>query len=261
MSGSRPPHWMRSLTGAEPVPQQLADLNEAVIMGGDEPSVSIATVRSGGHKSDVSVDVIFTELESRLVAEIERSDAVIGCMAWLTNERVLAALAQRRFVQILVQKEDFLRPDGSSWSRNKLHQLYAALPASSRFIGGIGQRGYSTSTDDTLGPVRCIGTCGPRGPAIPRMHHKFMVLCDFVELDYGHTIGGPWQETGIIPRRVWTGSFNATWNGTRSLENAVVLHDPEVARLYADEWGTLLGLSEPLDWSSEWIMPEYRIGT
>jgi hypothetical protein len=35
-----------------------------------------------------------------------------------------------------------------------------------------------------------------------------------------------WVESGrVIPRKVWTGSYNFTRNGGRSLENAVLLTD------------------------------------
>ncbi|HEY6900413.1 MAG TPA: hypothetical protein VI233_07215, partial [Puia sp.] len=36
---------------------------------------------------------------------------IVGCVAWLTSLPILDALAQCKNVQILVQKEDFLRPD------------------------------------------------------------------------------------------------------------------------------------------------------
>jgi len=41
------------------------------------------------------------------------------------------------------------------------------------------------------------------------------------------------------------------------------LERPEFAcsSAYADEYGHILALSETLDWNSEWIEPEWRIGT
>ena len=55
----------------------------------------------------------------------------------------------------------------------------------------------------------------------------------------------------FVPKVVWTGSFNFTINAGRSL----------VAAAYAHEWSQVAALSEPLDWASEWMAPEYRLGT
>lgn len=63
------------------------------------------------------------------------------------------------------------------------------------------------------------------------------------------------------PYAVWTGSFNFSDNGTKSFENAVVIEDVAIAEAYLEEWGQIAALSEPLDWSSEWMAPEWRIGT
>lgn len=77
------------------------------------------------------------------------------------------------------------------------------------------------------------------------MHHKFFV---FFNAD-------------LVPYAVWTGSFNATENAARSRENAVYLRSATIARHYAAEWSRTLALSEPLDWSSNFIEPEWRFGS
>jgi phosphatidylserine/phosphatidylglycerophosphate/cardiolipin synthase-like enzyme len=84
------------------------------------------------------------------------------------------------------------------------------------------------------------------------MHHKFLVFCDVTEL---HGVAKP------IPRAVWSGSFNATHNGSRSLENALIIRDEQIAAAYFKEWEVVLGLSEPLNWAEPYMQPEYRIGT
>jgi len=40
-----------------------------------------------------------------------------------------------------------------------------------------------------------------------------------------------------------------------------VLYDEADALAYYREWAHVLALSEPLDWTSEWCAPEWRIGT
>jgi len=41
----------------------------------------------------------------------------------------------------------------------------------------------------------------------------------------------------------------------------VVLKDSRVVKAYYDEWQHIMALSEPLDWSSRWVEPEWRVGT
>jgi hypothetical protein len=99
------------------------------------------------------------------------------------------------------------------------------------------------------------------------MHHKFMVFCDMeaketVRVDQPGDEPFEFQDGGqAIPCAVWTGSFNATENGTKSLENAVILRGFDYAHPFFSEWAALLGISEPLNWESPYVAPEYRIGT
>jgi hypothetical protein len=56
---------------------------------------------------------------------------VVGCVAWLSSRSVLEALARKKAVAIVVQKEDFLRPDlDQNWTRagRELRAFYRALP-------------------------------------------------------------------------------------------------------------------------------------
>ncbi len=87
--------------------------------------------------------VYFDNLEDALVARIEEADMVFGCVAWLCNARILDALAKKECVQIIVQQEDFLRPDTRAGVqrysrrayRNYIKTKYEALP-SGPFVGG-----------------------------------------------------------------------------------------------------------------------------
>lgn len=58
--------------------------------------------------------VFFRDLKTRLIEQINRADYVFGCVAWLTDHDILTALGKKRGVQLLVQKEDFLRPDSDA---------------------------------------------------------------------------------------------------------------------------------------------------
>ncbi|HEX3357334.1 MAG TPA: phospholipase D-like domain-containing protein [Tepidisphaeraceae bacterium] len=216
------------------------------------------------------ITAVFDNIEGELVNQIEKASAVFGCVAWLTNERILRALATRT-VSVVVQKEDFLRPDqfapqvsaGSFYKR--LRELYSQLqcgitPWDMQGVPSAVCRelGYCMSMEWTgtdYEPVRCLGA-RRRGKAQAEalMHHKFLVFC---ELKTGNDDFGQSLENVPHPYSVWTGSFNLTHNATRSLENAVLIRDAKIARAYLDEYLYLYQFSEPLDWSSEWVERPY----
>lgn len=215
--------------------------------------------------------VFFRDIEQNLIQQIRNYPVVVGCVAWLTHPRILDALATCIGVSIVVQKEDFLRPDSDSpgWKK-ELRRQYEAL----RSIGDryevsrlISYLSYATSQE--FQPVRCLGNHNrDKDPAFPRMHNKFIVFCDRV--NYSRSCDNVCRYTGhecdsnndtLNPRAVWTGSFNFTQNATNSLENAVLISDPVIASAYFAEWEQLICLSEPLDWTDDWCAPEWRIGT
>ena len=204
--------------------------------------------------------VFFDDLQGHLIDHIQRAEAVVGCVAWLTSFSILDALSYKR-ASIIVQKEDFLRPDtgftGKTW-KSKLRAAYDN-------IRGFGERydlngtviaDMSTSSDTNIQGVRCVGNHNTdKVPAFPRMHHKFMVFCKKGPGDMFNE--GP----ALLPYAVWTGSFNFTHNATRSFENAVYLTDSAIVQAFFHEWEFITAVSEPLNWNSVWAFPEWRIGT
>lgn len=234
--------------------QRRSNLNDLKIPNHDGPDESIDTppLASG------TLTVYFRNLESQLIQHIAEAEAIVGCVAWLTSKAILEALAKKNPVAIVVQKEDFLRPDIGSrgkWAID-LRRRYDALKCScDRWDMGLW---LSTFGDQTMNPVRCVGNHNrDKHPAFPRMHHKFIVFCrPDVETDEEGC-----KHRYLDPYAVWTGSFNFTENAGRSLENALYITDPAVAKAYFDEWMRIESLSEPLDWESEWVAPEWRIGT
>jgi hypothetical protein len=203
--------------------------------------------------------VLFSSLEAALIYRIERCDAVFGCVAWLTSEPALRALAKKEAVSLLVQKEDFLRPDVDAdmrvdWKR-RLRGLYEALPKPpNRYSDNwkdlrFGLMSYCSSP--AVSPVRCVGVAPGQGRTKPNMHHKFILLADRDTSD----------DPLYVPHTVWTGSANLTENSRRSFENAVVIKEPSIVRAYWGVFGELMALSEPLDWESRWVAPEWRVGS
>jgi hypothetical protein len=216
------------------------------------------------------IDVHFRNLEDKLIGHIRSADLVVGCVAWLTNFRIVREL-QKKLTAIVVQKEDFLKPDTgdpASWKADlrAAYSEFRDLPNRFRWDGLLGE--LSCHGDCGFDPIRCVGNHNrDRNPAFPRMHNKFVVFCrakvdPFIELP-----SSPGSRMVEIPEfcpepyAVWTGSFNFSKSGTRSFENAVVMYDPAIVSAYYHEWEQIEALSEPLDWSSDWCEPEWRIGS
>ena len=223
----------------------------------------------------------------------------VGCVAWLTNSRILDALAaSKHYTNIVVQKEDFLRRDmgdgivkGSPsrpW-KDELRRRYSQLQ--SMMIGQLGTAALSdldvmASLEQSNDPVRCAGYHSARADKHnrPNMHHKFLVFVkrlprsdadDALERINSEQLGGSFLHSSetkgdyvdwLYPplyqaQEVWTGSFNMSLNATASRENAVLIRDPKIADLYKEEWGEMVAISEPLDWKAESPDPEYWEGT
>jgi len=210
---------------------------------------------SGGKSvtTDVKATAYFRDLPRHLINHINQADVVLGCVAWLTHDEILDAMAGAR-CSLVVQKEDFLRPDmnaaGDRW-KARLRDKYS-------HIGGLGRPmvapDLSYCSDPALDGVRCVGNHNSsRLPAFPRMHNKFVVFAK-CRIDDN-------SEYSITPYATWTGSFNFTKNGGASLENALYVESQDIAQAYFQEYRHILALSEPLDWESEWVAPQWRIGS
>jgi len=211
-------------------------------------------------KDGIVIESVFKYLDQRfceLLYELDY-DLILGCVAWLTHARILTEISSNcKKVQIVVQKEDFLRPDinfenNRPWW-NELRILYDSLECKMERheFGGIMEK-LSVGGDPTVQPIRCVGNYNElKATTFPRSHHKFIVFCK--------------EKPDVVPIAVWTGSFNFTKNATMSFENAIVIKDDsgenKILQSYLDEYYQVFALSEPLDWEHIWCEPEYRIGT
>jgi len=237
--------------------QHIRDFNLNSVEPDNDRNFPLVVNRDNSTSStDGQVQVYFRNLSSALISEIKKADVVLGCVAWLTDFMIIDALREKD-VAIVVQKEDFLRPDlgaSSDWKK-RLHAKYNTLSCNimrfffkNNMIGSL-----SVAYDPTIEPIRCVGNYNrDKSPAFPRMHNKFMIFAKLTEVEGYPT---------VVPYAVWTGSFNMTLNAQRSLENAVLLKDSVLVDAYFREFGQIFAISEQLDWSSDWIEPELRIGT
>lgn len=196
-----------------------------------------------------------------LIENIRKADVVLGCIAWLTDYDVLRELSNKDSV-IVVQKEDFLRPDIDSGIKKnfneRLNNAYKKLKCKiARFEFDNILNSLSICGDYSIEPVRCVGNNNSsKAPAFPRMHNKFMIFCSLVDRN-----DPEYKWKLVVPYAVWTGSYNLTKNAAASFENAVLINSPAIAKAFYMEFGQIMALSEPLDWKTDWVEPEWRIGT
>lgn len=217
---------------------------------------------------DGATRVHLRNIKRALLEQIESADAVIGCVAWLTDFDLLRALKRKQVVSLLIQKEDFLRPESASHANfhSDLRAAYSALPTFERGDMPSLVAELSTAADPTSAAVRCVGFAPGGTEMQPRMHHKF---CVFARVRSGHErpgyhqgmAGTHWDRDWIEPYAAWTGSFNWTLNASASLENAIFTTDKVVVQNFTKEWGNCFALSEPLDWTTTYVAPEYRVGS
>ncbi len=203
------------------------------------------------HSEDEKIVCYFDHIKEHLVRHIQKADCIIGCVAWLTSKDVLTAL-QGKLVSIIVQKEDFLRPDEfeSANSTKEIQKLYRQLTPVRRDQLPSTALDYCAMGDLTWskeGSIRCVGHCsGRKGPS-SRMHHKFVIFCRR-------------QGSKMVPYSVWTGSFNFSETASKCAENAIVLSDKNLIDGYVQEYGSIAAISEPLNWTSPYCAPQHHIG-
>ena len=236
----------------------MENLNLINIDSSDEPYL----IRQEDYSVDsCDIRVLFKNLEDNLCNLILEADAVFGCVAWMTSEKILSALSKTN-ASIIVQKEDLWRPDLDTsrypgWKQKLLDKYMLIKTSCERLELHPPANRLSFSTDPAIDGVRCVGLFNrEKKPASPRMHHKFLVFAKRSGSFNKHGVGNP-----PVPYAVWTGSFNFTHNSSQSFENAVYITNSVVADAYFLEYQQILAFSEPLDWTEDWCAPEWRIGT
>ena len=197
------------------------DFNDLNRVAGD------GTTEQRDHGCGGSVQVIFRK-NLPLLSEIiyykagEQGLVCVGSVAWLTAFNILDALATLA-TAIVVQKEDFLRPDYGPLVNPRdwkaiLHEKYDSVAESDEHhplflrenmpdpLGGM-----SLLRPQRISGVRCFGNRNRRNgerSRTPLMHNKFLVFAA-LSLEPGHEGDEiPWGTIRWDPRFVWTGSCN-----------------------------------------------------
>jgi hypothetical protein len=194
----------------------------------------------------VNVSIFFKDIKSTIIKILDSHDAIVGCIAWLTDFDILDHMSKKS-LGIVVQKERYIRYEYniSEW-RLHLRHKYDATPkilydvASAKLLHPDTIFGISPR-ESILGRVRCFGLYSYT-KMIPLMHHKFLVC--------GTIIDDRFTPTSVI-----TGSFNFSYNASKSLENILYIRDESVAKIYHREWASVYAVSENIDWESSMCRP------
>lgn len=200
------------------------------------------------------ISIIFREVKPLLISLIQESEIVLGAVAWLTDIDILKALSKTK-CQIILQKEDFLRPDMDSSSEKynetilRTHYDNLKFPLKTiNFESKILELSYDNIFD--IEPVRCFGYFNEKlRHCTPKMHNKFLIFATFDKVTQK-----------IIPKKVWTGSANFTTMSMHSLENCVIIDDEIIAKQYMKEYEYIYSLSETLNWTHSWVSPFHTKG-
>lgn len=237
-----------------------------------------------------NVEIVFRNIKQRLITELKnlpKNHAVIGCVAWLTDFDVLRAM-KGKSLGIVVQKEEFLRPDKIIASKTsfidwaeKLRTLYDEATQSRNPPMWLPNFNFPNRKSEIhgyqhadAGDIRCIGyvsTERKEKSTLPLMHHKFLVFLETVVKKKQKTDTDSddsddpdaYESKSYRPYKVWTGSFNMSVNASNSLENVVIIDDEKIVQSYCQEWANLYFNSEALDWCDEYFYPndDFRVHT
>jgi hypothetical protein len=201
------------------------------------------------------IEVYFKNIENIICEKIKKHKYIVGCVAWLTNKKILTELSKKdKEVLIIVQDEDFLRPD-TYFDGNKERFKKTILTYYNKIKGhdkdiSLGDIGISMHRAIGCGIRRCGFINKDKLPAFPRMHNKFIVLGnDETEVrdDDGNLMFLDRKFTEVI-----TGSFNYTENSTNSLENIICVKDEKIVHSYYAQFGEIAIISVDLDWTGDW---------
>jgi hypothetical protein len=175
-----------------------------------------------------------------------KGNTVLGCMAWFTNKKILAALIKHAKRVLFVINDENV----SDW--NVVLKMYDALPrfqeplhsafrGSKTVLRALDRDARGNRFDAcTYEPVRCFGnpafTGGGGRKAL--MHDKVMIFFEQVTLP-----GGIKTE---VPVSYINGSFNYTDGASNNIENAVFLQSPLGAERFFQEFSIVFAHSRPI---------------
>ncbi len=195
-----------------------------------------------GGSGDANINVSFFDNEELIIKEINKYNAVLGCSPWITNNKIIKALADLEFGTCIVTDKNSMNNYIKDYldKFNSIKTLdfdISQLPNNSYFDGNE-IPGKNTSSIRVFGKLKEGIT--------PLLHYKFLILCRIDE------------DGKINPKSVITGSFNLSSNASNSRELLLTLKNPKAVRCFYYEWAKAFLLSENINsFSKEEINPEF----
>lgn len=185
-----------------------------------------------------SCSAFVDDLEMNLINHIAtfgQNCIVVGCIAWLSNPRIIGAIRQHCSAALLLVNDE----NYATWGAGKCMALYKTLPHIKEPpnvlfdhletpLAGIDKQEYL--------PVRCI-----RNTSDALMHSKYLVF--FRKQAYERKGTVVWRD---VPTAVWTGSMNYTVKASRNQENAVFIESEAIAAFYFNDFAISFLKSAPL---------------
>lgn len=136
----------------------------------------------------------------------ESTHYIIGCCAWITNDKILNTMAGNvEGTCLIVTKDKITRAKTNQLKYKRLKKL-----------------------PDAKSPIQVIGVGSGYNKSL--LHHKFLVGLDEHKK----------------PLWVANGSFNFTKSAVNHLENCMIIENEDVAKLFKAEFMRLFPISRPL---------------
>ncbi len=141
-----------------------------------------------------------------IITKYAENKIVVGCVAWLSSQKIIDAFKIAKGVSFIVNDEQYSTWGGGCITREKYEQL-PHFPKSPRELWKNKLESPMLLAKNIYEPVRCFGTGDERRGNVqlgtPLMHTKFFVICDEKN----------------IPKYVWEGSMNFTANSSNNIES------------------------------------------
>jgi len=186
--------------------------------------------------SKVSGSILYKDFDSEIYRFAIEYDAVFGVVAWMKDMRILKSLRETN-TSILIQKDTSSQKVMDAYSKLKNKYLFRNVDGLSKYRSKYTPSGHPCNS--SIDTVRLVGVL-PQSKNVhsyPRCHDKFLVF--YKE-----------EKRGIInflvPKAVWVGSFNFTYNASIGFDSVVVIDDAKVAKLFHNKFVRIYGISEPL---------------
>lgn len=222
-----------------------------------------------------SVSVYFREIREALIFEIKKADAVFGCVAWINDPQIVAALELKKVLSIVISEvKNPADISAISSLRNKANfvRLGDLATSSNHFYTLISDPDFDRpqNPEDQLESIRQVKSASVDVPlaglaGYERMHNKFLVFAKFethlqskIDIsNYFYASGSrnklkpaefleAFDRSKLKPYAVWTGSFNFTNNASNSFENASLLTNEILAEKFFREYSQIYLLSESI---------------